>query len=106
MKAFKHSIFAFSLASLIAGAASAADTSGYAKIIQTKAWTADDFHVYTEDIAAGRHTCNGGGTEFRLSASQGEIFRTLTAAQLSGKTVRLQYSCSGGAAWVSGLRML
>jgi len=105
MKSIKYSSLLFLAASLAAGAAAAADTTGYVKITQTKAWTNDDFHVNMEDVAAGRQTC-GNNFEFRLAKAQGEIFRSLTAAQLSGRPVQLQYSCTGTVAYISGFRML
>lgn len=104
MKAIKYSVLAFSLVSLLAGAVAAADTPGWVKITQTKAWANDDFHVNLENVPDGQQTCSN-SFEFRLAQSESEMFRALTAAQLAGRTVKLQYSCTGSKAYISGVRI-
>jgi hypothetical protein len=105
MKSLKASFLAFLAVSLSAAVVSAANTGGYVKVTQLKAWTnSDAFHVYLEDVSNGRHTC-ANTPEFRLAKAQLELFRLLMAAQLSGKTVQVEYSCSGTTANISGVRM-
>lgn len=106
MKNLKLSMLAFLTAGLLSSFASAADTAGYTKVTQIKAWTnGDASHIYTENTVDGRHTCDN-FNEFRLAKSQVDIFRMLTAAQLGGRAVRLQYTCSGTTANITGVRML
>ena len=53
-----------------------------------------------------RTTGSGGQkTRFLLDTNQDHLYRLLLSAFLSGKNVRLAYSCRSGYPWIDGIRM-
>jgi hypothetical protein len=82
---------------------SAANNSGYAKVIETKVWpTYIDIYLDVESACSNETT----KTRYILDKTEREMYSTLLAAMTAGMVANLNYDCrADGIAEIYGIRV-